>query len=70
MDNERLLQPAMSWGKHAAAAVARLVPVYLSQCFIFPIRTLHQSVHYNGAIEIPITGIFCLDFDRLRGASC
>jgi hypothetical protein len=27
MDNERLLQLAMSWSKHAAAAIAKLVPI-------------------------------------------
>jgi hypothetical protein len=27
MDNERPFQLAMSWGKHARAAIARLVPV-------------------------------------------
>ena len=40
MDNERPFQLAMSWGKHATPAIARLMPVCRLSFFILPISSL------------------------------
>jgi hypothetical protein len=62
MDNERRFQLAMSWGKHAAAAIARLVPVCRLPYFILLISTLRQRPSYDAVVEIPTAGIFLSRF--------
>lgn len=62
MDNKRRLQLAMSWGKHAPAAIARLVPVCRLQCFILLISSLRQRPGYDAVVEIPAAGIFLSRF--------
>ena len=62
MDNERPFQLAMSWGKHAPVAIARLVPVCPLPCFILLISSLCQGSSCDGFVEIPTAGIFLSRF--------
>src|SRR5690349_17178645 len=58
MDNERRFQLAMSWGKHAPVAIARLVPVWNLPRFVLHINCLWQKRVYSVVVEIPTVGIF------------
>jgi hypothetical protein len=62
MDNERRFQLAISWGKHAPAAIARLVPVCRLPYFILLISSLRQRPGYDALVEIPIAGNFLSRF--------
>src|SRR5690242_5386697 len=53
MDDERLLQLAMSWSKHAPIAIAELVPIEWLSCFIFRISCLWQKPVYSAVVKIP-----------------
>jgi hypothetical protein len=56
MDNERRFLLAMSWGKHAPVANARLVPACQLPSFILPISGLRQRPGYNAVVKFPLSG--------------